>query len=114
MRLVGSVSVPTGSTLAAGVRVLVRVASGITAEVTNPQGAPSGADFEIVAKVVCTADGDVQKCWAVLSGLDNAGTAAFAPRALKLGPEEDRTVAVSMISGNTADSVTFHVCELWG
>lgn len=112
VRMVGSVT--ASPTTATGVRVLVRVEAQFTAEVTIPQGAPVGADFEIVFTVLCTADGNVQKCWGKLTGLDNAGLAAYAARTLPLGPEAERTVNVSLISGAVADSVTIQVCELWG
>lgn len=112
VRMVGSVT--TSPSTATGVRVLVRVESQFTAEVTIPQGAPVGADFEIVFTILCTADGNNQKCWATLRGLNNSGLTAYAARTLPLGPEAERTVNVSMISGAEADSVTFQVCELWG
>jgi hypothetical protein len=111
--LVGSVVV--SPTTPDGVRVLLRVASSLAVEVTIPQGAAVGADFEIVFNVVCTADGDVQKCWATMSGLANPATAAYAARTITLeDPTVDRSVAVSVISGAVADSVTFELCELWG
>src|SRR5690606_25084019 len=112
MRLVGSVvASPSAAT---GVRVLVRVGGQFTAEVTIPQGAPVGADFEIVVTVLCTADGNFQKCWATLTGFGSSSLSAYAERTLALADPVDRTVTASAISGAAADSVTFQVCELWG
>jgi hypothetical protein len=110
--VVGSVAASPGTS--SGVRVLVRVGGSFTAEVTIPQSAPVGADFEIRVHVVCTADGNNQKCWATLTGFGSVGTSAYAARTIDLAAITDRTVAVSAISGHADDSINFQVCELWG
>jgi hypothetical protein len=113
VRLIGSVVTPPATS--AGVRILVRVASIFTAEVTIPQSAIAGADFEAMWTIICTADGDFQKCFAMLGGVVNSGTAAYAERTIPLkDTSTNHSVAISFISGADADSITLNACELWG
>lgn len=112
VRIIGSVNV--SPTTPAGVRVLALVGGQFTAEVTIPQGAPVGSDFQIVITTLCSEDGDFQKCWGTISGFGSSNLSAYAPRTNPLSVPTNRTVSVDVISGAAADSVTFQVCELWG
>lgn len=111
VHIVGSVVASPAT--AAGIRILMLVGGNQTVELTIPQGAPVGADFEGVFTVVCTTDGNNQKVWSKLSGFGSNGVTGYAPRTLDLMSDSNKTVSVDVINGDATGSVNLQVCELW-
>jgi hypothetical protein len=104
-------SVVSAPTLAAGYRVLLRVAGTLAVETRIPSTAVVGDDFEVEFEGVCTADGNNQKFFGKISGY-TPSTSGYAPRTLDLSVASG--VQVSAIPGASGESVTFRSVEVYG
>lgn len=112
VHLVGSVNTLDASST--GVRLILRVAGTNVVETLIPPGAVAGADFEARFVVICAADGNTQRIWSTISGYAPGLTAYRGGTVDLSSTSTGKSVAVSCIPNNAADSITFHVTELWG
>lgn len=92
-------------------RILLRVAGTFVVDATIPAGTLANTRFALEFEVVCSANGNNQRCFSTMYG--GVGVSSYATRTLVLDTV-DSGVAVSGILANTADSVTLNRCEVWG
>lgn len=105
------------TTLVAAYRILLRAGSTFLTDVTIPLGTVAGSRFEAEFTVVCAVDtttGGVssQLCFSKLLGEGVALDFTDPARAVDLYTS-DRTLAISGLATNAADSVSLKICEVW-
>jgi hypothetical protein len=105
------------TTLVAAYRILLRAGSSFLTDVTIPPGTAAGSRFRAEFTVVAAADtttGGVssQVCFSELTGEGIASDFTDPARAVDLH-SSDRTIAISGLATNAADSVSVKLCELW-
>jgi lysophospholipase L1-like esterase len=100
------------TTLVAAYRILLRTAGTFLTDVTIPLGTVAGSRFKAEFTVACTADGNFQKCFSELIGEGVALDVTDPTRTADIA-SSDRTVTISGLATNAADSVTLKMCEVW-